>query len=503
MADTARTRSAERFLAYILIAGIGLGLVLRFMALGAHSLWVDELLTIENAHIGGPGIFSYIAHNLQGPAVSLLVHYWGALGMSEVALRLPFAIAGALTIPAIYVLTREVTDSWTSLHTAFLLALSPVHIWYSQEVRGYAFVVLFSVLATYFLVKWLRGKRPLSIALYAACLFAGLVSNLSMAFLVMAHFAYLVLRQRHARVIVWWAVAVCVVLVAFSPWLKEIVVRVEPQRVVAGEAAPPLIGGASFSAMAIPYSLFTFGAGYTLGPSPRDLQVDRRGSVRRSLALIVFAAVALAIPLTVGLVSVAKTDRDLLALLLLYLMVPAVAVTALAARNIKLFNARYMLVALPAYLMLLGIGAAALTRMRYWFLMLPLVAVLALSIGNYFANDHYAKDDLRAAAAAIERGYRQGDVVLAVFTAEPLKFYLDGLADIHVFGLDDISSPAHMTARCREVAEGGGRVWVSLCRDWQVDPDGHIHGWFEDNMEVLDRYSFTGVDLFLYGKRGI
>ena len=188
MADTVRTWCVERFSTYILIAGIGLGCVLRFVWLGAQSLWVDELLTVKNAHIGEPGIFSHIAHNLQGPAVSLFTHYWGALGTGEVMLRLPFAVVGALTVPAIYALAREFDDKWTSLHTAFLLALSPVHIWYSQEVRGYAPVVLFSVLATYFLIKWVREKRVSSLALYAICLFGGLVANLSMAFIAMAHY---------------------------------------------------------------------------------------------------------------------------------------------------------------------------------------------------------------------------------------------------------------------------------------------------------------------------
>ena len=254
--------------------------------------------------------------------------------------------------------------------------------------------------------------------------------------------------------------------------------------------------------MAIPYSLFTFGTGYTLGPSPRDLQVDRRGALRRHTGYIVLAALALGIPLLAGLVSIARTDRNLLVLLLVCIIVPAVAVASLAARNVKLFNARYMLVALPAYIMFMGAGAARLTRTRYALLMLPLVLVLALSLYNYFGNDYYAKDDLRSAAVVIEGGYREGDVVLAVFTAEPLEFYLGGLADVHVFGLDDIATPESMVARCSEVAGKGDRVWLSLCRDWQVDPEGRIRGWFEENLDVLERQSFTGVDLVLYGKRG-
>lgn len=501
MVSTARTRSVGRSLSYILIVGIGLGFVLRFVALGAHSLWVDELLTIKNAHIGEPGIFSYIAHNLQGPAVSLLTHYWGGLSTAEAVLRLPFAVAGALAIPAIYMLARALTDSWTALYTAFLLALSPIHIWYSQEVRGYAFVILFSVLATYFFVTWLKGGRPSRLALYALCLFAGLVSNLSMAFLALAHFIYLLVRRKRAPLVVRYVLVVCIVLMAFSPWLKEIMLRVEPQRIVAA-AGEPLRGGSALSAMVIPYSVFTFGLGYTLGPSPRDLQTDRRQSLLRNIPCILIGALVLGVPLIVGIVHAARSDRDLLTLLLLYMVVPAAAVGLLVARNIKVFTPRYLLVALPAFVMLLGIGMARITRTRHALFLLPLVAVLALSIFNYYANPHYAKDDLRAAAGEIREGYMEGDVVVAVYTAEPLEFYLDGFAEVEVFGLGDISTPENMTGRCRELAGAADRVWLSLCREWQVDPDGVIHGWFEGNLERLDSRSFAGVNLILYGKRG-
>jgi hypothetical protein len=175
---------------------------------------------------------------------------------------------------------------------------------------------------------------------------------------------------------------------------------------------------------------------------------------------------------------------------------------ALSARNIKLFNPRYMLVALPAFVLLLGMGTAALVRTRYASLVLPLLLVMALSLANYYGNPHYAKDDLRAAAGTIEGDYRDGDVVVAVFTAEPLEFYLDGVAGVEVFGRNDISSPESMAERCSELAGGAERVWLSLCREWQVDPGGHIRGWFDENLNEVDRRSFPGVRLFLYERRG-
>ena len=503
MEQSAKTRGAERSLYYVLMAGIILGFTLRFVGLGVHSLWVDELLTLKNAHIGEPGILSWVKQNLQGPAISLMMHYWAGLGTTEVVLRLPFAVAGALTIPATYLLVRELAGRWTGLSTAFLLALSPIHIWYSQEIRGYAFVMLFSVLATYFFVEWRKEGSPRSLALYALMVFGGLLCNLSMAFLALVHFLYLLLRRRRPREIAWWLAAMCVVLIAFSPWLQEIMARVHPERVVTGEVETSLISGSELSAMAIPYSVYVFGVGYTLGPSKRDLQVEREASLRRDAPYILLGTVAAGIPLLVGLVGAARSDRNLLTLVLLWLAVPALVVTVLAARNIRVFNPRYLLVALPAYVLLLGTGAARMSRTRFAVLLLPLLIAVTLSIHNYYSDPHYAKDDFRAAAQAIRADYRPGDTVVGVYSSEPLEFYLSGLADVHVYSRDDMASRESMEARSRQLAEKGKRVWLSLCRTWQVDPNGYIHAWFEDNLDRLEYHSFAGVDIILYGRRGI
>lgn len=499
MTQAAERGRAARYLGYVLMAGIGVGAVLRFVNLGGQSLWVDELLTIKNAHVGEPGILSWTLHNLQGPAVSLMTHYLAKLSLSEVVLRLPSAVAGVLTIPAVYLLSRELSDPRTSLYTTFLAALSPVLIWYSQEVRGYAFVILFAVLATYYLIRYMRLERPRDLVLYAVFLFAGLVCNLTMAFLCGVHLLYLLFQRKGLRILFWWLLAMAVVLVAFSPWLYEISVRVRPQRVVTGEEVEPLLTGSRLSAMAIPYSLYTFGVGYSLGPSPRHLQTDRGGALRRYAVSIALAGIVLGAPLLAGLVRLGRCDRRLLIVLLAWMALPAAAVTLLALKNLKVFNPRYLLISLPAFLFLLGHGMAAMTGRRYGFYILPVATLLAFSIVNYFTVPYYAKDDLRAAASAIRENYAEGDVIVAVYTAEPLEFYLRDFAGIEVFGKYDIMSHESMRARCEHLGFSSERVWLSQCREWQVDPYGVIKGWFDENLERLKHESYPGVELYLYG----
>ena len=73
-------RSVKTHMRLFLIASIGVGIVLRFVHLGKQSLWVDELLTILNGHVGQTITATHVFRNLQGPMTSLMIHFWGALG---------------------------------------------------------------------------------------------------------------------------------------------------------------------------------------------------------------------------------------------------------------------------------------------------------------------------------------------------------------------------------------------------------------------------------------
>jgi 4-amino-4-deoxy-L-arabinose transferase-like glycosyltransferase len=484
-----------------LVVGILTGVALRFVNLGGQSLWTDEMLTIRNAFIGQKMTASDIFGNLQGPAVSLIVHHMGGLSIEEWFLRLPFAVAGTLTVLAMYLLTRYLMGGWVSLNTTLFVSLAPVLVWYSQEVRGYSFVVLCSVLMTYCLVRWVKTHKGRDLSLYSVLLFAGLVSNLSAAFVAFAHLLYLVAFRNTRRLAGRWIVAVFVVLLVFSPWVRQIMLRVQPERVVTGESAEPLTGGARFSVVAVPYTLFTYGVGYSLGPSVRQLQTRAAKAVIDNAHWVILASVAFVIPAIVGLRKMIGEDARLLCLLLLMIAIPLLAVAVLSLRNIRVFTPRYALVAFPAYAMIVGRGLSAITRSRWWPFTLLFVALLGVSLYNYFSVPAYAKDDARAVAGTIKENFGSEDAIVAIYASAPLAHYLDGFADVETFGANDMESGKTMKTRCAAIAAGGERVWLSLCREWQVDPDGVIHGWFEENMALARSFEFPGMRLYLYEKR--
>ncbi len=491
----------KRNLRAMLLAGIVAGLVLRFVGLGRQSLWVDEMLTLLNAYIPGKLDYAGILRNLQGPMISAMMHFWGKISMDEAFLRLPFAIMGSIGVLACHKLSRFVQAPRESIHTVFLFSLSPMLIWYSQEIRGYAAVVLLTTLMTYFLLKWIRHPRRTNLFYYGVCFLGALLSNLTAIFVAISHFVFMLTSPARRRLLGRWFVALFAVLLFFSPWTREIILRVQPQKVIVGETGEPLKGGGKISALVLPYSIYTLSVGYTFGPSIRDIKADPLGAIRENLPSITIAAFLFCFVFLAGIQDMIRINPEGAFLMVLLLGVPFLLSIGLAAANLKVFTPRYILVSAPAYLIVLGQGLSRISKSSLWPLMIVLTAVIAFSIYNYYFNDSYAKDDSRSAARQILSDFKPGDVILAVYSTEALVHYLGQGKEVIHFRPRDIVSTDSIAARCKEVTEGAKRVWLFLCREELIDPQGNIQSWFENNLNLVAIWKYPGVKLLLYAVR--
>jgi hypothetical protein len=82
-------------------------------------------------------------HVLNSILIHLSVKIWGVAPWS---VRLPAFLAGILAIPCVYLLAKRLYDPWTGLTAALLTAFSPALVLYSTSARGYALVVLFTLI---------------------------------------------------------------------------------------------------------------------------------------------------------------------------------------------------------------------------------------------------------------------------------------------------------------------------------------------------------------------
>ena len=134
-------RPADLVLAALLaLAALGL----RWLHLGAPSLWADEGATLLFAQADWPFLWTRLpAVETNPPGYYALVKIWtGLAGISEQALRMPGALAGAAAVAAIYLAGQRVFGRGAAIVAATVLALSAVQVAHAQEARAYAFLSL-------------------------------------------------------------------------------------------------------------------------------------------------------------------------------------------------------------------------------------------------------------------------------------------------------------------------------------------------------------------------
>jgi len=159
--DTDRN-SATLILAGLVVAGLALRLAV------ARGIWLDEAISIHQAHLSLHDLFRNLYYGDRQPPLYHLT-LWLTIRMfgdGELAVRLPSLIAGTLVIPVLYELGRELYDRRTGLIAAAFAAVSPLLIWYSQEVRMYEFAALFGLLALLTQMRVIRHGTMLNWAAY-------------------------------------------------------------------------------------------------------------------------------------------------------------------------------------------------------------------------------------------------------------------------------------------------------------------------------------------------
>jgi mannosyltransferase len=158
--ETIRSRSR----AFWVVAGLtALGAGLRFATLGIQSYHHDEIVTAGRVlHAGFWHAMDAVGFSESAPPLYYaLAWLWTQLtGTGEYGLRSLSALAGTATVPVVYLLGAELRGRRAGIVAAALVAVNPMLLWYSQEARGYALLVLLTAVAAGFFVRALdRGRR--------------------------------------------------------------------------------------------------------------------------------------------------------------------------------------------------------------------------------------------------------------------------------------------------------------------------------------------------------
>lgn len=136
-------------------------LITRLVLLESHSLWLDEAITLEITVRNSPAdLWLFLRRwDMHPPLHYQILDIWTTfLGISLTALRVPSALAGALTIPVFYIAVMQLSHRRTAFVAALLLALAPMQVEIGQEARMYALLTLWVCGALICMVNLLRRE---------------------------------------------------------------------------------------------------------------------------------------------------------------------------------------------------------------------------------------------------------------------------------------------------------------------------------------------------------
>jgi mannosyltransferase len=517
-----RRLPASRF---TLLAILLLAALLRFHRLDAQSFWNDEGNSARLSERTVGLIIEGTASDIHPPGYYLLLHYWRMpFGHSEFALRALSAVAGLALVLFTYLLGRRLFGQTTGLMAAFLGAISPFAIYYSQEARMYALLGALAVISTYLLIRSLpdkkgckrqeaRSKDPAScilhLASYVLVAAAGLYTQYAFPFVLLVHnliFAmwWLAVARRSAARWRWpaaWAGAQVAIAVLYLPWLPIAL------RSVTGWPSA--------------------GQSYELVPAllnvMRWLTVGHTLPLEKARVALVVAGVLLLAGLWPAL-SADKASADKpsaaegprkghwfgVASLVLYLLLPIALILALDLY--KEAWLKFLIVVLPLFHILVARGMETLAQGARCkkqearilhpasCILLAILSAVAVypSLHNLYFNPAYFRDDYRQIAADVAASASPGSVIIlnAPNQWEVFTYYYP---DRDVYPAPYHPSQGRVDEFLSPLIEGYDRLFVVYWGDAESDPHRLIESWLAANAYKADDRWYGRVRLATYG----
>lgn len=452
-----------------LLGIVALAVALRVWALPRQSFSVDEISELIIAR----GSVGQIVRTHDGfpPLYQVLLHWWLNLFGRDDAARSLSVVVGVLSVAAVWGLARWIAGVRAAHWAAFLLALSPFHIWYSQEARSYILYFFVASVALWAYFRALDTDRTGDWTGYVLACVAGMYVQYNFGVLVLTNVAILATerrsRKRLRRPLVFHLVLGLLTLPCL--WLLH-------QELSAQAARSDIY--APFNLASVAYTYFTFVAGYSVGPSIQELHT----ASARAAAMAV-APWALALGITIFLMG----TRAALALrgtpwfrrLVLLLVAPLVFTGILAEVLHVGYRVRYVAWAAIPLVLIIAIGMARETRMwRLALATLVFVGVGSVSLYNRHNITRYWNEDLRGASAYLQSAAGGGNPVFVVsgYMAAALRYYLgEGWTVRRLAGAKDSGDGLGESLRLiRETAARERCYWVVYTRPFHDDPRGRL-----------------------------
>ncbi|GAA1656735.1 glycosyltransferase family 39 protein [Microbacterium flavum] len=367
------------------------------------SLWTDEAVTLSAATRTPEQLWALLqridaVHGVYYAFMSGWIHVFGD---SPFAVRLPSALAAGATALGILSLTRLIASGTTAWLAAVACATLPRVAWGGIEARPFIFSALAATWATYLLVRAVRSSAPRAWAAYGLVAAAGVLINIYVVLVIVAHAATVLLLPRTRRTLAGFAVAAALAVAVTTPLL--LLARSQQGQLGGLGDRNPL----SIARKVLVNQLF-------LGETPTAEAAPAWFTRAWQIGAVAAAAIGLFLITLAVLRRTAPGDRkrEILAVAMPWLIIPTVIVAGYAVAVAPLYQPRYLTLVAPAGAILIAVGVRTI---RARAAAIALVAVYVVAIAIVFTSQRipFAKSgsDWSAAARVVESQADAGDAM--------------------------------------------------------------------------------------------
>lgn len=424
---------------------------LRVHALGLPNLTGDEWFMLRN-HDEGPVWIIHQAHTFEPHP---LLYYLGLAGWielagrSEFAMRFPSVVFGVMLVAALIGLGRTFLGRWGGILAGVLAAVNAYQISESQNARNYAMVVALSAVASLLFVRALRRRRRGDYVAYGVAMLLALNTHYDAALVLAVHVVYVATRSIWHRLRhddeSWtypgraWFVTTAVVSIVFGSWLLY--------------ALPALLAYHGYFPTPV-------GIDRVLSRSLATFSLGSSASVHAALPMFGLALI--------GLAWLVFRRANTALFVGLYTLLPIALVSILFLFR-PMFDARYLIVLAPGFLLLLAAGIYGLVR-DVWPVGLLVAAGVAFVIWPTVPRTYQVmltdRANYRGMAAWVSAFGHSHDPIIATGygQAELFGYYYHGPQPIQI-----LDKPSDISASLPGIVDNHSGVW--LLPYWRTPAD--------------------------------
>ncbi|TFG88513.1 MAG: hypothetical protein E4H17_02235, partial [Gemmatimonadales bacterium] len=479
------------------------GIAIRFLLLGQQGFWHDEIHSVTSARGEAGTRLTDTIFNVHGPLYLVLLRGWmHVFGHTEAQIRTLSALLGSVGLVLFYRMTRRLAGQTTGIIALAILACSPYYLWYSQEARNYALLFDLGLIAVPAFLNEIERRTRASFLVALLAIVATCLANLSGFFLLVLNGIYVLTVGRPLRYPVRrFLLLALLAAVILSPWIVRGAAGTSPLHLgvpQTGSDVPAVKGESPPGVLSIPFTLYEFSLGLTLGPSVDEFKLHRFHAVIPHLWYLIPAAALFALTAFHGIRRAGASVRSLL---LPWFALPILLMAGLSVLNLKAPNSRYAFLSFAPYLILLAIGVSSIRRRT--LRILTLAAIVLFSVGSdrqYFTDREYWRPDARAAGRLLTREVGPGDAVVVYALDYPLRYYVPGSMDFMLPGPGAFTDERAANAWLRVNTDGRQRVWIVQCQSWWVDREDRFLRACRDSMDLEREWRFTRLPVYLFVK---